>query len=421
MSNAVDEEIPLDSGTVPLPDWYYESIRECARSAFATFIFYALGLLYALLAKSSISDYEILANAPVTLPLLGAKVNLHSFIALTPIGLGLLFLYTQNYLTRLSTLFRTASVEYGGFERRRIIPSYFVLVSEGYDQGEKRFLYTITGMLVGYAFWMSPLPLTFQYLQLAIKTGNNTMAFAALAAWVIWIPILVSSWLMYQGFTLSEFVKWLRGDPVQLVVLVSLSWAFIYTPIEQLLEKAKSESGARELSISAPYFSAASFKHESLFLDISGIKLNHTNVTNSNFDSTRFSSCTIANSNFSSCSMRSCNFDKSNVRRSDFSQSEIKGSSLVGAEFLYVDMWYCNLDSCDLNQASLEQVDLRHASLLGAKHLTVSQLLRTASLYEAKLEPHMLDSILVFAPGLLEKPQLSGDRLFAIMPSKFKF
>ena len=85
----------------------------------------------------------------------------------------------------------------------------------------------------------------------------------------------------------------------------------------------------------------------------------------------------------------------------DLSGAHLEGATLIGAD----------LKRAALMGAHLEGADLMEANLEGAMGLTVEQLARVKILYQAHLDPPLLEQIQQWYPHLLEKPQDKKARL----------
>ena len=57
----------------------------------------------------------------------------------------------------------------------------------------------------------------------------------------------------------------------------------------------------------------------------------------------------------------------------------------------------------------LEEADLRDADLTGAKNLTITQLSGAKTLYQAKLDPELMEKVKKSYPHLLGKPKGKSD------------
>ncbi len=80
-------------------------------------------------------------------------------------------------------------------------------------------------------------------------------------------------------------------------------------------------------------------------------------------------------------------------------EANLKGVNLVGANLERV-----NLQTVNLWRANLEGANLEGANLWGVYGLTIEQLSKVKSLYEAKLDPVLMEQVKEKYPHLLEEP-----------------
>ena len=87
-----------------------------------------------------------------------------------------------------------------------------------------------------------------------------------------------------------------------------------------------------------------------------------------------------------------------NLKRADLSGSNLRGTDLERAE----------LKDANLFGANLVGTNLTGADLRGAKYLAVKQLCKVKTLYQAKLDPPLMEQMAKDYPHLLEKPRDGG-------------
>ncbi len=92
------------------------------------------------------------------------------------------------------------------------------------------------------------------------------------------------------------------------------------------------------------------------------------------------------------CYLSSINL--SNDKLLKYISKHLSGVNFAGASFLHTD-----LRGFDLEGANLKGADLR-----GVKNLTLNQLSQVKSLYNAKLDPKLMEQVKEKYPHLLEKP-----------------
>jgi uncharacterized protein YjbI with pentapeptide repeats len=94
---------------------------------------------------------------------------------------------------------------------------------------------------------------------------------------------------------------------------------------------------------------------------------------------------------------------EANLRNANFEGANLGGAHLKGTNLLGV-----NLKGADLREAFLVKANLEGADLRGAKHLTVKQLCKVKTLYQAKLDPTLMEQMTKDYAHLLENPKDGG-------------
>jgi Pentapeptide repeats (8 copies) len=86
-------------------------------------------------------------------------------------------------------------------------------------------------------------------------------------------------------------------------------------------------------------------------------------------------------------------------------RARLKGTSFYKADLKRAYLRGAHLEMANLEAADLDGADLREAYLVGARNLTVEQLATVKTLYDAHIDPPLLEQIRQQYPKLLEKPQ----------------
>ena len=94
------------------------------------------------------------------------------------------------------------------------------------------------------------------------------------------------------------------------------------------------------------------------------------------------------------------------LRRERNGQNEIKKTVLKGARLMVVRLIEANLQRAILVGANLRGGNLEGANLWGVHGLTIEQLSKVKSLYDAKLDPVLMAQVKEKYPHLLEGPKL---------------
>ena len=82
-----------------------------------------------------------------------------------------------------------------------------------------------------------------------------------------------------------------------------------------------------------------------------------------------------------------------NLEESNSRGANMEGASLEGAHLRKADLTGANLRNTNMKLANLQDAILTQADFSGASKLTLEQLEEVKSLYEAKLDPNILEQI----------------------------
>jgi uncharacterized protein YjbI with pentapeptide repeats len=101
----------------------------------------------------------------------------------------------------------------------------------------------------------------------------------------------------------------------------------------------------------------------------------------------------LLKTNFENAKLNGANLTASSLIYAKLKGAELKLAQLVGANFAAADLKEVNLFSADLKGATFENANLEGAILFGAKNLTVDQLSKAKTLYNAKLDPELEEEL----------------------------
>jgi hypothetical protein len=106
---------------------------------------------------------------------------------------------------------------------------------------------------------------------------------------------------------------------------------------------------------------------------------------------------------------------KVNLQQANLCSAKLQNANLLGANLQKADLWKANLWKADLGgvnlhgadfeEANLEKTVLDSADLRSANNLTLEQLSKVKTLYQAQLDPELEKEIKEKYPHLLEKPK----------------
>ncbi|MGB9929145.1 MAG: pentapeptide repeat-containing protein [Methanosarcina sp.] len=152
---------------------------------------------------------------------------------------------------------------------------------------------------------------------------------------------------------------------------------------------------------------------------LTGIILYDANLTGADLTGANLTKADLSEANFHNACLRWSNLTESNLTwanltialltRANLNGANLNGANLTGAdlseanlkETLFID---AILEGANLEEANLENSDFEGAILIGAKNLTVYQLSKAKTLYEAKLDPELEVELKAMYPHLFEEP-----------------
>jgi uncharacterized protein YjbI with pentapeptide repeats len=153
--------------------------------------------------------------------------------------------------------------------------------------------------------------------------------------------------------------------------------------------------------------------------------LSYANLTRGHFTGANFNGANLEGADLSYSDASRASFCQANMRKAklhsvlfpeaNFNYADLQEAIVGGSHYLYyrdnATIFHeavfvgANLNKTDLSIADLTGADLREASLLEAKNLTVEQLSKVKTLYQAKLDSELEQQIKEKYPHLLEKPR----------------
>jgi uncharacterized protein YjbI with pentapeptide repeats len=89
----------------------------------------------------------------------------------------------------------------------------------------------------------------------------------------------------------------------------------------------------------------------------------------------------------------------------NMSEANLSRADLSAANLFSVGLMDANLSRADLIDASLSLADLSGANLTQVKNLSINKLYKVKTLYEAELDPELMEQVKDEYPHLLEEPE----------------
>ena len=199
-----------------------------------------------------------------------------------------------------------------------------------------------------------------------VNPNLNWKDLCAIWYWLGWIMRLIVYWInKHAFFKVLEYVA-------KIAVLVSLS-IYFYQGEERAhqAEQSMLQTELNAWNMLYTHVSGYTSKIKALeYLNKTGVDLSFLNLPDKRF----------------------CGIDLSNAK-------------LIPALFNNTNLSEANFKNADLEGTNLHFAGLRGADLRGAKNLTVEQLCSARTLYEAKLDSELLETVKAQCPAKLEPPK----------------
>jgi uncharacterized protein YjbI with pentapeptide repeats len=129
-----------------------------------------------------------------------------------------------------------------------------------------------------------------------------------------------------------------------------------------------------------------------------------------NFSDSYLSCATLEDANLQNAYLQSTNLKGAYLKEAKLQNADLENANLQIANLKEANLKEANLQDVDLQRANLTGADLTRANLRGAnlkeaKNLTVDQLSKVKTLYNAKLDEELLIPLKKDYPALFDKPE----------------
>jgi proteasome lid subunit RPN8/RPN11 len=128
-----------------------------------------------------------------------------------------------------------------------------------------------------------------------------------------------------------------------------------------------------------------------------------------------FEGANLDGADFEGANLEGTDFKKANLEEADLEGTDLVGANLEGADLVGANLIRANLEEANLKKANLRSANLKEADLKGAdfeganlkgvNELTIDQLSKVKTLYNAKLDNELLIPLKEKYPALFEKPK----------------
>jgi uncharacterized protein YjbI with pentapeptide repeats len=374
---------PKETPTVDL-DKVEAALNDSSRYAAAQWLGYLSLLTYLFFTTVAVTDYDLLVETPIKLPLIGVELGLFSFFVWTPA----LFLVVHLYIVRKAALLakratfyqeQLAAQKVTGAQltarKNRLdafaVTSLLLQADEGEAKGGERMLPGFTWAVVYTTLFLLPLALylAFQIFFLAYQSG-------AVTAWHRGV-LVIGVFLAFVGARRAGALRRHIITAKSLFVSVAALGAsfFLFTfPGEALHKTSYADDFVRHYKYPFPNVLRPR-QPERLFVeakkagkleDANTLDLAGRNFSERHFRGAQFSGVNLRGAKLGSASLQGANFSSADLQGANFSYASLQGANLRGAKLQGADLSRAGLQGADLSGAKLQGANLFRAGLQGA-------------------------------------------------------
>jgi len=141
-------------------------------------------------------------------------------------------------------------------------------------------------------------------------------------------------------------------------------------------------------------------KHVILGANLEGANLESAKISKANLRVAK-----LERVNLTKADLTESNLTDANLTKADLTEADLSGADLTNTNLSSSDLSGANLNKAYLNDANLNGADLSEVDLSGVFGLTIEQLAKVETLYEAKLDLILMEEVKKKYPHLLEKPE----------------
>ncbi len=407
------------------PEWLFDRIDEASKNTRKIYFLYMGLLAYCALTIVSTSDRQIILNETATLPILRLDVPLNGFFILGPLIAILVFIYFQLYLHRLKGLIVDLRTNYASIEKRRLYP-WMINIAEDPEPGA---IGTLQRIIVSFSIWTSLTLVLILFALWYVKKHEPIWSYVVGSAPIVGCMITFWFWLRYEPGKLrkSTWRKVFSYVGFSFVISFEL-WLFLFL-IPWAREGGKYEWIRPLICINLNYQNLVNEPkkdYEGLFWGnfnkarLEGARLIHSvleraDLENANLINAKLSFAILKNANLYKANLQGATLWRANLEKAQLLEANLQEASLYGANLQRADLNQANLQEASLSEANLQKAnlrranlqkaDLKEANLQGAENITVEQLSKVKTLYEAKLDSELMEQVKQKYPHLLEEPK----------------
>lgn len=400
------------------PDWLYKSIEDVSKNAAQVYLVFMGFLAYAALTAATTPDRGLILNDKAHLPIVNMDVSDTGFFILAPLLVMLVFVYLQLYIQRQTDLVDSLTLNSYHLEERRLYP-WIVNIAAYPSRGIMGELQKLTVTL---CIWIAPVivlnVISLSYIRKHSPFGAYAVGFLTLVGTLM----IVFFWKAY-GVRIKGKRRRSAWVVISFVVIFEL---FVLYPVIPWTMSGKRFIGLRvdlshqklvnEPSVDYPTMPWQSLKGVRLEgADLEGSVLKRADLSGASLKRAWLEGAILEGAHLEGAHLQEANLWKANLQEAhlegailegaNLQAAHLEGASLIGAKLEKANLGAAHLEGAELWGASLEGANLWGADLTKARNLTVDQLAKVKTLYQAALPPDLQKEIQEQYPRLLEKPK----------------
>ena len=429
------------------PEWLYTNIEETSKNARRIYIVYLTFLAYCSLTIFGISDRDIILNSKVFLPVIGRDVSLNGFFLLAPGLIMLAFLYLQIYLHSLRGIITDLQTNYPAMRKRTLYP-WIINMAEEPDPG---IIGSLQQVFSKTALWVS-MPLVLSLLAFwIIKKHDQFLSYFVGITPLIGTITSIYFWYHYENIGSGRKSASLKKKlilPYGKIILIgsmALSEIILLFFIIPRAQRGQINYFCANLSYQTLVHKPDEDYEQLYWSDLKLAQLQGANLRSSvlrranllaaNLEEANLSEADLAGSTLELANLHNAvcwgtNFQGANLSRADlkgatFMGADFRGAIFIGSDFRNARLQDCklqgvrldgafqgalfiraNLQGANLKFAHFENADFDGANLEGATGLTVENLSKVKTLYNARLDHSIAKELMKLKPELFIEPEI---------------
>jgi uncharacterized protein YjbI with pentapeptide repeats len=139
--------------------------------------------------------------------------------------------------------------------------------------------------------------------------------------------------------------------------------------------------------------------------NLRGARLQGADLLDAQLQGANLRGAQLQGADLQAAELQEANLSAAQLQGADLRGAQLQKANLTAARLQKADLWHAQLQKADLTNVQLQEANLGDASLEGARNLTVERLAAVKTLYDAQVDPLLLEQIRQQYPQLLKEPQ----------------